>query len=75
MRRMRYTVADIAEKLEIDIEAARGLIKFLVEIGVAALMGERRPANGMGRAQNVYQFKDDFESLVAKRLQAGKLNE
>lgn len=70
---MRYTIADAAERWNVDKESARGMVRFLVEVGLAEEMGERRPENGRGRAEKVYQFMLDYEGLLADRLLAADL--
>lgn len=67
----RYTVGEVAEKLDISKDAARGLIKFLVEIGVARLRGERPSARGRG--EYVYSLSDGIDTLVAARLRRAHL--
>ncbi len=70
---MRYTISDMAAKLVTDDDLVRGLVKYLVREGFAEVMGERRPANGRGRAETVYQFKPEYEEMLASRLRAANL--
>lgn len=67
----RYTIAEIADRLNTGKEIARGLIRFLVAEGLAENKGERK--NGRGRAEIVYSFVSDYEKTLASKLKEGKL--
>jgi len=72
-RNPRFTVTEVAEKLDVDREVARGLIRFLVERDLSSLQGERKPESGRGKAENVYAFADDFEKRLATILKRAEL--
>lgn len=72
--KMRLTIADVAQRLDVDKEIARGLVKFIVDANLARSMGERRPESGRGRAEAVYLFEEDFEKRLAVILKRGKLS-
>ena len=69
----RYTVNDVAEKLDVEREVARGLVRFLVDKHLASLRGERKPESGRGKAENVYSFADDFEKRLGMMLKRASL--
>lgn len=69
----RYTIPEIAEKLGVDKEIARGLVKFLVEIDLAQLKGERPQERG--KPFQVYSFSDGFEKAMHAFVKRGKLTE
>jgi predicted ArsR family transcriptional regulator len=69
----RFTVAEIAERLKVDREIARGLVRFLSEIEIALIKGERKPENGRGRSETVYAFEEDFENTLVDVLKEAKL--
>jgi predicted ArsR family transcriptional regulator len=71
--RVTFTVAEVADKLKVERETARGLIRFLNEIGLAKCRGERAPANGRGAAQKTYQFEDGYEKALVSLLNRAKL--
>ena len=64
----RWTVGQIGERLEVERETARGLVKFLEDRGYARAMGERRPASGLGRAEKVYEFAEGFHRMISEIL-------
>jgi predicted ArsR family transcriptional regulator len=69
----RYTVNEVAEKLDVEREVARGLVRFLVDKHLASLRGERKPESGRGKAENVYSFADDFEKRLGMLLKRAAL--
>lgn len=69
---MRYTIVDIAEKLGVEKENARGLVRYLVAEQLAQEMGVRKGEAG-GRGENVYSFVDGFEKTLAARLRRARL--
>lgn len=69
---MRHTIAEIAEKLGVERESARGLVKFLVAENLVQDMGVRRSESG-GRGENLYAFVDGFETTLAARLRKARL--
>ena len=71
---MRYTIAEVAEKLELEREVARGLVKLLLHLELATDMGTRPHESGRGRAEAVYHFNQDFEQHVAEFLRRGELS-
>jgi predicted ArsR family transcriptional regulator len=71
----RHTVADVAERLDVDKNVTRGLVKFLERIGLCEAMGERKPDNGRGRAETVFEFSEGFEEKLATFLKLGKLSD
>ncbi len=60
------TVAEVAEILGIEVEAARGLVKFLEATGSATFRGKRPTESGRGQGQNVYTLVDDLAGPLAK---------
>ena len=64
----RFSVNDVAERLDVEREAARGLVKLLVELDLAKQVGERRPESGRGKSEGVYNFVEGFEDSLAKTL-------
>lgn len=69
---MRYTITEIAEKLDVDRESTRGLVRYLVAEGLAQEMGVRK-SDGGGRGENVYSLVDGFEKVLAGRLRRARL--
>ena len=69
----RYTVNEVAEKLDVEREVARGLVRFLVDKHLAELRGERKPESGRGKAENVYAFTYDFEKRLGMLLKRASL--
>lgn len=69
----RYTIFEVAKRLNVEREDARGLVRFLVSIGLAQLMGERRPEGGRGSAEKVYVFADNFEQTLCTTLTQARL--
>lgn len=69
----RFTVAEIAERLQVDREIARGLVRFLSEINLALVKGERKPDNGRGKAETVYAFEEDYANTLVDVLKEAKL--
>lgn len=69
---MRYTIAELAEKLGTEKECARGLVRYLLAEDLAHEMGVRHSAGG-GRGENLYSFADGFENVLAMRLRRAKL--
>lgn len=63
---MRYTIAEVADKLHVEKDLARGLVKFLEHYGDAEAMGTRPLARG--RAETVYEFREGFEKRMMQRL-------
>lgn len=70
---MYYTVGQIAQRLGVEAEIARGLVKYLLASGLALPKGERRPIEGRGRAEQVYGFVQGFEALLADGLTSARL--
>ena len=70
---MRFTIAEIAARLDVEKETARGLVKYLEAFGAAMPMGARAPVNGRGRAEVVFEFREGFEKRLAKELEKAKL--
>lgn len=72
----RYTITEVAEKLGVDREVARGLVRFLTDanVGLAEMKGDRAPAPGKsGRAEKVYEFVEGFERSLAELLTQAEL--
>lgn len=69
----RYTVAEIADKLGVERETARGFVKFLVELKLVDFKGERPSESGRGKAQHVYEFADGYEKVLTARLKRAEL--
>ena len=53
-----------------DIPAYR---KFLESIGLVEQMGDRKPENGRGSPEKVYEFAEMYEESLADFLKKGKL--
>lgn len=64
----RYSISDVAEKLSVEKETARGLVKFLEAKGLAEYKGDRKPENRRGALESVYSFSEDFEMATAQLL-------
>lgn len=71
--RVTFTVAEVADKLKVERETARGLVRILTEVGLAKCRGERAPANGRGAAQKAYQFEEGYEKAFVALLNRAKL--
>lgn len=71
----RYTVAEIAEALQVEKDTARGLVRFLEEIGEAQNMGTRPASAGKGRAENVYELSEGFEVRLCDFLEDARLTD
>lgn len=71
----RHTISDVADALQVEKDAARGLVKFLETVGLARPMGERPPVNGLGRAEKVYEMVEGYEGKLCDLLEAAKLSE
>lgn len=69
----RFTVAEVAQRLGVGREMARGLVAFIVAVGGAECMGERKHATSRGGLEKVYQFADGFENEIATRLRDANL--
>jgi hypothetical protein len=69
----RRTINEVAERFNVESDVARGLINFFVAAGITHVVGKRTAARG--RAENVYEFEDGYESIVDLFLRAGKLSE
>lgn len=64
------TVSEVATTLGLDLEVARGLIRFLREIGAVEHRGLRKDKGG-GRGADVFDFPEDVDkraALVIRRL-------
>jgi len=61
----RYTIAEIAAKLKVDREDARGFVKFLVAKDLAELRGER---SGRGAPEKLYALEEHFEETLAEMI-------
>ncbi len=70
----RYSVAEVAAKLNVDMTAALGLIRFLSDRDVALdkAHGSRHFEGKRGRGPSVYSFVEGFEEKMAAWLK-GKL--
>ena len=74
MRSMnRWTVLEVAERLGVEREHARGLIHLLVGLDLAKDRGARPVEGGRGRGEKVYSFVDDYEKLLTARLKRARL--
>lgn len=70
----RFTIDEVAIKLGVSLETARGLVRYLVESGdLAQNRGVRLPESGRGRGAIVYSFVDGFEKQLATQLRRAKL--
>lgn len=68
-----YTIAEVAERLGVEVEAARGAVKFLVSAGIAQDRGKRRPEGGRGASASVYSFTEGYATRAAEIFTAAKL--
>ena len=55
---MKRTLDEIADELDIDHAVSDGLIKFLIEKGLARFRGERPSPSGRGKGAHVYEVLD-----------------
>ena len=63
------TIAEIAAALEVDREAARGLVRFLVARGLAIPRGRRPPDRARGGApEHLYALLDEAPDGVRQVL-------
>jgi predicted ArsR family transcriptional regulator len=69
----RHTIADVAEKLSVSVDVARGLVRFLVEVGFAERVGQRQPPMGRGAPADVYSFGEGYEKALARLLKRAAL--
>lgn len=65
---MILTAAEVAVALDVNVEDARGLIRFLKAVRIITHRGVRIPANKRGRGEDVYEFPDDLGQRVAKAI-------
>jgi len=72
---VRYTILDAATAWDVDKDLARGVVKLLEHLDLAAAMGERRPENGRGRPEVVYEFRENYAQQLAQFLARGGLDE
>lgn len=70
--RERLTVSEIADRLDVEKEDARGFIHFLIARGLADCMGDRKPV-GRGKPEKVYSFVTGFEKLLVANLKRAGL--
>jgi hypothetical protein len=70
---MRLSTAEIAERLQIEVDVARGLVKLLVGWGLVRPVGERPSRTGRGRAEGVFMFVEGYEEDLALRLKVARL--
>jgi len=70
---MRFTVADVAEKLGVDVDVARGFVKFLVEVHLAKRVGSRQPPTGRGAPADVFVFGEGYEKSLVQLLKRASL--
>jgi predicted ArsR family transcriptional regulator len=70
----RHTIADVAKKLDVSVEVARGLVRFLVEAGFATRVGQRQAAGGRGAPADVFSFTDGYEQALAQLLRRAALS-
>jgi len=75
MHMPRFTISEVAQKLDVEKDIARGLVKFLEAVFEAEPMGDRPSVSGRGRAEGVYEFRDGFEKRIEKRLEKAILTD
>ncbi len=63
---MKYTIVEIAEKLDIEEKAAEGLVHFLIGVKppLAKFRGERPTTSGRGRGAFVYEVVQGAGALA-----------
>jgi hypothetical protein len=69
----RRTISEVADRFSVEPEIARGLVNFLVAAKVVHNVGKRGAIRGP--SENVYEFEDNYESMVELFLRVGKLSE
>ncbi len=67
----RLTVAQVAERLGVSSEVARGMVGLFVVKGIITPAG-MKPLK-IGRAANVYEFPDGYEQRALELLLAADL--
>lgn len=67
----RHTIAEVAERLSVPSETARGLVMLLVEKKIIEPVGVKPITRG--RSANVYEFPDGYEQHVAQVLLEAQL--
>lgn len=65
---MRLSIVDVAERLKVEPEIARGFVKLLVGYGLAKPVGERPSRTGRGRSEAVFLFEEGYEQGLAHEL-------
>lgn len=65
---MTRTAQEIADVLEIPREAADGLLKYLLTIGLARFRGERPNQSGKGKGAHVYEMAPDLGKALAAAM-------
>lgn len=70
---LRLSVVEIADKLGVDREVARGLVRYLVEVGLAQFRGERRAQGSRGKAEHVFSFTVGYEAELVEKLKGAGL--
>lgn len=68
----RYTVAEVAKRLIVDREVARGLVRFVVAVGLARECGLRY-TSGVPAGEKVYEFDGGWEEGMKKVLSSAKI--
>ena len=58
----RYTLLEISEKLSVDKESVRGLVKFLIAVELAVPRGERKPERGAPELRRGGAYPDEGRS-------------
>jgi predicted ArsR family transcriptional regulator len=62
---VKITIKQMAEKLGVEVDVARGLVRFLEVSGAVTKLDETvPPAGGKGKGQNVYDL--DENALVSQ---------
>ena len=64
----RYTVAEIAERLGVDRESARGFVRFALDASLVTDRGVRTPERGRTGTEKVYSFASEFEKELVQRV-------
>lgn len=70
----RFSIRELSEKTNVDIESARGLVKFLTEIGACEHMGERKNENSRGAREGIYMLHPNYEHSLVRTLRAARLD-
>jgi len=81
------TVMDMVAQTGMEYATAMGLVKVMLCLGIASIVGKRKTANGKGKPSIIYEFPTEFavnidtlaqkvkEALEAEKVAKGKPEE